>query len=67
MESSGFIFKSTIKKFINTFKNYASIKDKILEAASFLITKVDKANNNIEFLKKKLTLLKDAVKGMGVN
>jgi len=65
MGSAGSIFKRTIKNFINTFKNYASIKDKILEATSFLITKVDKDNCNLEFLKKKLTLLKEAVGGMG--
>ena len=46
MESDGSRFKSTIQNFINTFKNYTEIKDKILEATSFLITKVDKGNSN---------------------
>ncbi len=65
MESNAVKFKMTIKNFISTFKNYAEIKDQILEATSFLITKVDKGNCNEEFLRKKLEMIREAVTEMG--
>lgn len=41
LTGTGEYFKRTITNFINTFNNWEEIKDKIVKATSFLITKAD--------------------------
>lgn len=65
---SALIFKNTIFNFINSFNKYAEIRDSILAATSFLITKVDQTFNSLDSLRERLVFLRDnAVRNIGNN
>lgn len=45
LEGTGGNFKNTIELFISTFASYEKIKNKIMNATSFLITQADPKSN----------------------
>jgi hypothetical protein len=58
-------FKKTIFNFINSFKQWEAVQEKILKATSILITKAD-PNTQQDNIKNILTNLRDSTSGMGL-